>query len=208
MKIILSILGFFILMLFPFYVMIWVAVWFSTFGYGHYMFGFIIGASVALAYIIGIRWFILKKFYPKSKHEFEGLVLFKSFAFVLIVFLWYGILDWTQLPHYRVNIKNELNDLHPVLRLAVGALARIEPDIIITDLSRNPMDYRQMGLKVNRNSRHYIQIDGYSHAIDLNTSENTFLKNFMIKNYFNALGFHTLRHTGTGDHLHVELPLK
>jgi hypothetical protein len=33
------------------------------------------------------------------------------------------------------------------------------------------------------------------------------LRNGLVRLYFEALGFRTLRHVGTADHLHVALPL-
>jgi len=54
---------------------------------------------------------------------------------------------------------------------------------------------------------HYPQPDGYVHAIDLRTAGRGFVRNRLVQAYFWSMGFVTLRHVGTADHLHVELPV-
>jgi hypothetical protein len=62
-----------------------------------------------------------------------------------------------------------------------------------------------MGLPVSRESLHYRQADGWVHAVDLRTHAG--LKSLLVQWYFDLMGFDTLRHVGTHDHLHVSLPL-
>ena len=57
-------------------------------------------------------------------------------------------------------------------------------------------------------SLHLVQPDGYSHAADLRTTGRGFLRNRLVQLYLWGLGFDTRRHTGTSDHLHVELPVR
>src|SRR6266550_1504831 len=78
----------------------------------------------------------------------------------------------------------------------------------ITDLARRPEDYKTMGLPPNDGSLHLVQRDGYAHAADLRTGGRGFLRNRLVQLYLWGLGFSTLRHTGTSDHLHVELPVR
>ena len=94
---------------------------------------------------------------------------------------------------------------HPLLRLAVSTLILADRNAVITDLARTPDDYRRMGLPLNRRSLHYPQADGWVHAVDLRTTSG--LRSLLVEWYFRAMGFDTLRHTGTHDHLHVSLPL-
>lgn len=93
---------------------------------------------------------------------------------------------------------------HPLLRLAVSTLILADRNAVITDLARTPDDYRRMKLPLNRRSLHYPQEDGWVHAMDLRTSNG--LRSLLVEWYFRAMGFDTLRHVGTKDHLHVSLP--
>ena len=104
------------------------------------------------------------------------------------------------------ELKSEIRSLNPILRLAVGTLVMVDKEAVITDASRVPEDYRKMGLKTNKSSLHYEQKDGYSYAIDLRVKGKSEIRNNLTKWYFDWMGFNTLRHGGTGDHLHVSLP--
>jgi hypothetical protein len=64
-----------------------------------------------------------------------------------------------------------------------------------------------MGLPVNDGTLHYRQRDGWAHAVDLRTNGRGEVVNRLVELYFRVMGFRTLRHVGTADHLHVELPL-
>ena len=103
-------------------------------------------------------------------------------------------------------LKKELSDLHPLVRIAVSTIAIIDKDLIITDASRVPEDYRRMGLPTKSSSLHYRQQDNYAYAMDLRTNSRNEFRNFLLKSYFGLMGFNTLRHGGTGDHLHISLP--
>jgi len=103
------------------------------------------------------------------------------------------------------SLKEELNDLHPLLRISVSTIIMLDKDLIITDASRMPEDYRKMGLPSKSSSLHYKQKDGYAYAMDLRTNTRHEFRNFLLKGYFWAMGFNTLRHGGTGDHLHISL---
>ena len=54
-------------------------------------------------------------------------------------------------------------------------------------------------------SLHYVQEDGYIHAVDLRTRGRGEVTNRLVQLYFWTVGLGTLRHVGTSDHLHVEL---
>jgi hypothetical protein len=111
------------------------------------------------------------------------------------------------------NVKSDrvrayYTSLHPLLRVALSTLILADPDIVVTDLARRPEDYAAMRLPRNDGTLHYVQPDGYAHAADLRTVGRSELKNRLVQAYFAAMGFDTLRHVGTADHLHVELPLR
>lgn len=98
-----------------------------------------------------------------------------------------------------------MSQIHPVLRLATSTLIHIDKDLLITDGQRLPEDYKKMGLKSKSQSLHYKQYTGYTHAIDLRTKNRAEWKNQLVRGYFWLMGFRTLRHKGTTDHLHISL---
>lgn len=131
--------------------------------------------------------------------------------FVLILVLGFSIhglffLSSDNTKH--VEVKKEFQSLHPILRVAVSSLIWFDKELVITDASRKPEDYKKMGLKSAKQSLHYKQKDGYVYAIDLRTNNRSELRNDIIKTYFYLMGFNTLRHGGTGDHLHISLSTK
>jgi hypothetical protein len=113
----------------------------------------------------------------------------------------------------RVNAKNDqvrgyYGAVHPVLRAAMGTAILVDPDIVVTDMRRVPEDYARMGLPVNDRTLHYRQKNGWVHAVDLRTRGRGAVKNAAMQLYFRSMGFRTLRHVGTADHLHVGLPVR
>lgn len=110
----------------------------------------------------------------------------------------------------RVNAKTDAirsyyGSVHPVLRVAIATAILGDPGLVVTDAARVPADYRRMGLPVNDATRHYRQRDGWVHAVDLRTNGRGEIRNRALQLYFRAMGFRTLRHVGTSDHLHVQL---
>jgi hypothetical protein len=103
------------------------------------------------------------------------------------------------------DVRAEYRAMHPLLRVASSALILVDPESIVTDAGRTRQDYRRMGLTPIEASLHFRQDDGYVHALDLRTKGRSELRNRAIQIAFWALGFHTLRHVGTADHLHVSL---
>lgn len=103
------------------------------------------------------------------------------------------------------EVKAEFYNLHPILRVGVSSLVYFDQESVVTDLKRIPSDYEKMGLPQNENSLHYPQEDGYVYAVDLRTKNRSFARNWLVKAYFRLMGFRTLRHTGTEDHLHISL---
>lgn len=102
-------------------------------------------------------------------------------------------------------VRDGYSAVHPLLRVAASALVLVDPDAVITDAGRTREDYWLMGLPTNEASLHFEQETGYVHALDLRTSGRSELRNRAVELGFWALGFHSLRHVGTADHLHVSL---
>ncbi len=109
----------------------------------------------------------------------------------------------------RVNAKPEVRayygTVHPLLRLALSTWILVDDKLVITDMRRAREDYTRMGLPVNETSLHYRQADGWVHAVDLRTANRGWFRNRLTQAYFWMMGFNTLRHVGTADHLHVDI---
>ena len=103
------------------------------------------------------------------------------------------------------EVRAEYTALHPLLRLGASALILADPDAVITDAGRTPDFYRRLGLPPNESSLHFEQESGFVHALDLRTIGRPEWRNRAAEIVFRAMGFHTLRHVGTADHLHVSL---
>jgi hypothetical protein len=127
---------------------------------------------------------------------------------VFIFVLGYGIYGLIYISGSNVKhkeVKKEYTQLHPILRVAISTIVFLDKDLIITDASRVKEDYKKMRLRSKNRSLHYRQKNGYVHALDLRTNNRSGVRNFLLKSYFYLMGFNTLRHGGTGDHLHISL---
>ena len=111
----------------------------------------------------------------------------------------------------RANLKSDelksyYHQLNPILRVGLGTIILLDSDMIVTDLQRDSSDYAKMGLPTRARSLHYVQrVTGYVHAVDLRTIGQPQWKNWAVAAYFRVMGFKTVRHVGTADHLHVSL---
>jgi hypothetical protein len=103
------------------------------------------------------------------------------------------------------EVRAHYTSLHPVLRAALSTIILVNPDLVVTDMARQAADYTRMGLPINERTRHYQQPDGWVHAVDLRTIGRGEIENRAVQLYFWSMGFSTLRHVGTADHLHVQL---
>ncbi len=134
---------------------------------------------------------------------------FKSRAYLAVFFVWafcaYGLVYLSSSHAKSDEVRREYTQLHPILRLATGTLILADPDMVITDASRSLQDYDRMGIPRNQSSLHFKQSTGYVHAVDLRTSDRSEFRNQLLEWTYRSLGFETLRHVGTADHLHVGL---
>jgi hypothetical protein len=166
----------------------------------------IIGGGVLATIAIFIYLIVVYSRLSNKWHEGNRIKRVSIFALILVVAYSTHALFFLNINHFkRPEVKQEIADLHPVIRLAASTLAYIDSDLIITDASRVPEDYRKMGLKTNKNSLHYKQKDGFAYALDLRTNGRPEWINFLNRTYFRLMGFNTLRHVGTDDHLHISM---
>jgi len=133
----------------------------------------------------------------------------RRFALPLVVaYCGYALIYLSSTNAKSERVRAYYASLHPLLRVALSTLIIADRHMVVTDLARGPEDYAAMGLAPNDGSLHYVQRDGYAHAADLRTAGRSELKNALVRVYFWSMGFPTLRHAGTSDHLHVELPVR
>jgi hypothetical protein len=131
------------------------------------------------------------------------------FALPLVAFYAVYCLVYLSSAHFKsADQRAYYGTIHPLLRVALATVVIFDRQVVITDVARRPSDYVRMGLPVNHGSMHLRQLDGYVRAVDLRTSGRGWLRNMLAVVYFNIMGFTTLRHVGTADHLHVELPTR
>ncbi len=124
---------------------------------------------------------------------------------LVLVYCAYGLWYLSSLNAKTSAVRSQYTALHPVLRVALGTVLLVDRQIVLTDVRRLPDSYRSMGLPTPNESLHYEQGDGYVHAVDLRTLGRGEVRNWLIEGYFRTMGFRTLRHVGTADHLHVTL---
>lgn len=164
------------------------------------------GGAMITAFILFIYMTFIYRRFTKKFGDSDNLKRRSLFALALVVlYCGYGLFFISSDNFKNPALKSEITDLHPLLRMGVSTFIIMDKDMIITDASRVPEDYRKMGLKTAKNSLHYKQKDGYAYAIDLRTNNRNEFRNRAMQMYFEILGFNTLRHVGTDDHLHISL---
>jgi hypothetical protein len=169
--------------------------WFSILG------GILVSALLIFFYIVYLQGHItgtLGTTKSLKRQYWVALVL-------VLVYCIPGLLFLSAANAKHPSVQQEYRSLHPILRLSVSTLVFAEKKLLITDANRVPEDYQKMGLKTKNHSLHYQQSNGYAHAIDIRTKGHSEFRNFLVSTYFRIMGFNTLRHVGTADHLHISL---
>lgn len=126
-------------------------------------------------------------------------------AFVVAAYVVYALVYVGSGNTKSPEVRAEYQQLHPLLRLAASVVILADPASVITDAGRTRDFYQRMGLPPNEASLHFPQDNGFVHALDLRTNGRPEWRNRAVELGFWALGFHSLRHVGTADHLHVSL---
>lgn len=133
--------------------------------------------------------------------------LIRGTAALGVAYVTYALVYVASVNVKAPELRSEYGSLHPLLRVASSAVTLVDSDAVITDLGRTPEDYWLMGLPQNEASLHFVQSTGYVHALDLRTVGRPEWRNLLLELGFWTMGFHSLRHVGTADHLHVSLRL-
>ena len=119
----------------------------------------------------------------------------------------YGLLYLSAANAKTPELREYYTSLHPLIRIGASTFLLFDREAVVTDLGRTAEDYLKMGLPVNETSLHFKLEDRFVHALDLRTVGRTERRNQVTAGYFQLMGFRTLRHVGTADHLHVSLPM-
>lgn len=163
-----------------------------------------LGGGIAATILLLMSYILISLRHIENKK----LLLKYSFGGISVTVLGFCLLSLFYLSgvHAKSSEVRELyRSMHPILRVAVSVVTLADGNLVITDIERMPEQYEQMGLPVNQNSLHYRQESGYVHAVDLRTLDRGIIRNALLQGSLSMMGFHTLRHEGTADHLHVEL---
>jgi hypothetical protein len=159
---------------------------------------------LTLALLTAYAAFLSRAFTGKSRTRFVAQWIA---APLVIAYCLHALLFLSSVNAKTSDVRAYYRSLHPMLRLAVSTFVIVDPRLVVTDIYRIPADYAAMGLPVYEASLHFRQADGYVHAMDLRTIGRGAVRSWVTAAYFRVLGFRTLRHEGTEDHLHVSLPL-
>ncbi len=134
-------------------------------------------------------------------------LLARGLIVLVVGYTGYGLLYLSAANAKTPEVKAYFTALHPMLRLSASTFLLFDREAVVTDTQRTAEDYLKMGLPVNETSLHFKLDDRYVHALDLRTQGRPEWKNKLTARYFSFMGFRTLRHVGTADHLHISLPL-
>jgi len=177
----------------------------SVFAYAHSgstWLALLCGSLVTVAVVAGYCIWIARRFHGRARVErmLRWVALPTAIAWCVYSAVYLA----------RVNAKTDdvhayYSSVHPILRIALSTVVLFDGDLVITDARRVAADYPRMGLPVNDRTKHYVQPDGWVHALDLRTRGHNEVANRLVQLYFWIMGFSTLRHVGTADHLHVQL---
>lgn len=165
----------------------------------------IVGAVFTMGIVAGYATWISRRFSGKARAAKMARWMALSFA---AAWCGYAVLYLARANAKTDQVRSYYSSVHPVLRAALGTAILVDPDIVVTDMRRVREDYARMGLAVNDRTLHYRQKNGWVHAVDLRTRGRGAVKNRAVQLYFWSMGFRTLRHVGTADHLHVQLPVR
>ncbi len=162
-------------------------------------------AVVATAALLGLYGLVVSRRVGAGVRTRK--ILTRGAMAVAIAYTAYGLVFIASENVKSDDIRAGYASVHPLLRIAASALVLVDPEAVITDAGRTAEDYWLMGLPINEASLHFEQETGYVHALDLRTQGRSEFRNRVVELGFWALGFHSLRHVGTADHLHLSLRL-
>jgi hypothetical protein len=160
-------------------------------------------AAMAAALLL-LLYMVVASIRMGGKGRIPGF-LWKGVLMVVAAYCCYALVFLSSANVKTAEVKATFTALNPILRVGVSTLLLADRDAVLTDAARTAEDYTAWGLEVNEASLHLRQPDGYAYAVDLRTQGRPEWRNVLVEVYFQIMGFRTLRHVGTADHLHVSL---
>lgn len=197
--------GFIGLIMLPFYVLVRTSVYLNL---SQVVSGWVslLGGMAACIFLLLIYLFVLFRKIKNRNRRFK-FSLWGAGAMVF-GFCLFSLFYLSGVNAKTPEVRKVYRSMHPILRVAISTITLADDKTVITDIERVSTDYGVMGLPFNPNSLHYRQEETvYVHAIDLRTRDRGMIRNFLLQASLDMMGFETLRHVGTADHLHVELPM-
>lgn len=166
----------------------------------------VIGAGMVTAALLALYAVWLSRRF-KGRARAESIMRWVAIP-TLVAWCAYSLLYLASGNAKSDEVRSEYRSMHPVLRIAVATAIMGDGDLVLTDSRRVAGDYTRMRLPVNSRTKHYAQKNGWVHAVDLRTNGRSEIRNRALQAYFALMGFQTLRHVGTADHLHVQLVVR
>ncbi|MFC1661419.1 hypothetical protein ACFL3S_08230 [Gemmatimonadota bacterium] len=178
----------------------------SVFLFHRYDFGSwtALGLAALAAALLLVLYLVVASVRLGGKGRVPGF-LWKGVLMVVAAYCCYALLFLSRANVKTGEVRATFTSLNPMLRVGVSTLLLVDRDAVLTDAARTAEDYSAWGLEVNEASLHLLQPDGFSYAVDLRTLGRPEWRNGLVEVYFQLMGFRTLRHAGTADHLHVSL---
>lgn len=194
----------FSLVVVPFFVLIRTAVYLNISENWNGWMSLLGGMGTCILFLSALLFFILRRIKNKKRMVRLGL---GTVSVLVGGFCIYGLLYLNSVNAKSEAVREVYQTLHPILRVAIASTTLAERNLLITDIKRTREDYLSMGLTPRETSMHYVQENGFVHAIDLRTIGHSELRNVSLEWSLKLMGFQTIRHIGTADHLHVALPM-
>lgn len=162
------------------------------------------GMAATILLLFGYSLLVVYRYQKQLRiHKY----VIRGITALVLAYTLYGVLYYSSLHTKTDEINSYYRSLHPIMRVALTTITLADSDLLVTDIQREPGDYARMGLPENAESLHYVQSNGYVHAVDLRTRGRPEWKNWLTMAAFQLTGLETMRHVGTTDHLHIYLPL-
>ena len=180
----------------------------SVFSYDTWAFGaslsLVSAVLMTVAFLLLGAWVIIRGrgIVRKVRHT-----LIRGTISIAFIYIGYAVLYVASTNAVPDKIREEYQMIHPLLRLAASPVIVFDPSAFRHPDGSVLEDYRLMGLSANEANLHFAQANDLIHSLDLVTDSRSEWRNRAIELGFWALGFHSLRHRGVGDHLHVSLRL-
>ncbi|MGI9628879.1 MAG: hypothetical protein ACR2QM_18740 [Longimicrobiales bacterium] len=192
------------LLVLPFLLLVRTSVWLQASGFGSAWLP-LLGGVLATTLLLVIYGLVATRRIKGS----WGLPPFVRKTLIALVgaYALYGVVYVSAGNTKSQDVRSGYASVNPVLRLATATLVLADRGLMVTDASRTLEDYQRMGLAPNEASLHFVQPNGWVHAVDLRTIGRSRWRNGFMSLYFWTMGFTTRRHRGTADHLHVSLPV-